>query len=78
MTKNKSLQIDTLPEQAQQELLDFYEFLKNKYQNTPALQAGKVRRAKAQSQARFLDEFKAFALELPASYRFDRDSIHER
>ena len=34
-TSSTTLNLSLLPQQAQQELLDFYEFLKHKYQTTP-------------------------------------------
>ncbi len=62
----------TLPEVAQQELLTFYEFLLFKYESS--FGNGK-NREKQQRLTRLFHEIQGT---LPTEYTFDRDELHER
>ncbi len=73
MKTEKTIQYDQLPESAQHELLDFYEFLVQKY-------ATVRKRTHVRQDARkaFFIKVKTHSFTLPADYSFNRDEIHER
>jgi len=77
MAKEKSIQIDNLPEAAQRELLDFYEYLVDKYQE-PVPERKKKSGRLAADKARFFEHVHSLSFRLPKEYHFNRDALHER
>lgn len=70
MQNVKQLKIDDLPAAAQQELIDFFEFLSAKYKKQ-ASSSGKNKKT-------FMQLVAKHAFELPEGYTFSRDEIYER
>ena len=68
---NHLLDIVTLPEAAQQELITFYEFLVFKYQG----QAHDVQQDKQRVLSHIFQEADG---KLPVNYTFNREELHER
>ncbi len=60
----KVINLEVLPEDAQRELIDFYEYLVKKYGKRESLE--------------LTDIYKKYSVELPEGYRFDRNEAHER
>ena len=71
MQTAKQLKIDTLPAEAQRELLDFFEFLSTKYTNKAAVSSSK-------SKKTFMQLVAKHAFKLPVGYKFNREEIYER
>jgi len=67
MSKIKEIDIDILPQKIKRELLDFYEYLVNKY-------AGK----KLKDKKAFFESRKTHLFKLPEGYKFNREELHER
>ncbi len=59
------LDLDVLPDDAKRELIDFYEYLKEKY-------------GKKGKKERFFDFVEKHKFKLPKDYKFDREEAHER
>ena len=67
MAKVKEINMDILPEEVKKELLDFYEYLVNKYG-----------RKKLKDRKAFFESVKAHSFKLPEAYKFNREELHER
>ena len=66
-------EFEALPKKAREELLDFYEFLLDKY--------GKMERKKSMAERKklcFFESVKKHSFTLPHDYKFDREALHER
>jgi hypothetical protein len=69
----KQLDLEILPKEAKKELLDFYEYLLNKY--------GRAKKEKVTMEKRklqFFESVKKHSFVLPENYRFNREELHER
>ena len=64
----KEIDFSILPEEARRELIDFYEFLLEKY----------VRRRKNARKETFFSMIKKHSFTLPSTYRFNREELYER
>ena len=67
MAKIKEIDINVLPEEVKKQLLDFYEYLVNKY--------GKK---KLKDKKEFFESVKVHSFKLPKDYKFNREELHER
>jgi hypothetical protein len=67
MSKIKEINMDILPEEVKKQLLDFYEYLANKY--------GKK---KLKDKKVFFESVKLHSFKLPEDYKFNREELHER
>jgi len=67
MTKLKELDMDILPEEVKKELLDYYEFLVNKYA-----------KKRLNNKKAFFESVKTHSFKLPEDYKFNREELHER
>jgi hypothetical protein len=65
------IDLDALPDDAQRELVEFYEFLVFKYQRKPDVPQNEKRTI-------LTTIFKETDGKLPLNYRFNREEIHER
>jgi hypothetical protein len=71
----KTIQIESLPSRARRELMDFYEFLLQKY----AAPLKRSRKPLASERMKRLQRiFEDSHGTLPKGYRFNRDEAHER
>ena len=81
MKQYNTIKIDLLPEGARKEIVEFYEYLLNKYsarkiefkKDTPVKK--KMGRQLSKS---FFKKIEAFTFDLPKDYQFDRDSLYGR
>jgi len=76
----KELNLEILPEEAKKELLDFYEYLLNKYRKVQK-QGIVIKEEKAvelDKKRRFFESVKKHSFILPEDYRFNREKLHER
>ena len=64
----KEIDFSILPEEARRELIDFYEFLLEKY----------VRRRKNARKEAFFSIVEKHSFTLPPTYRFDREELYEK
>jgi len=64
----KVINLEVLPEDAQRELIDFYEYLVKKY--------GK--RESFNKKIEFFEFVKNHRVSLPKSYQFNREEVYER
>jgi hypothetical protein len=67
MSKIKEINMDILPEEVKKQLLDFYEYLANKY--------GKK---KLKDKKVFFESVKLHSFKLPEDYKLNREELHER
>lgn len=67
MAQAREIDMGILPEEVKKELIDFYEYLANKY--------GKK---KLKDKKAFFVSVKLHSFKLPEGYRFDREDMHER
>jgi len=67
MAQLREIDMGILPEEVKKELLDFYEYLANKY--------GKK---KLKDKKTFFESVKLHLFKLPEDYIFDREELHER
>ncbi len=67
MAKMKEIDMDILPEEVKKHLIDFYEYLVNKY--------GKK---KLKDKKVFFESVKVHSFKLPEDYKFNREELHER
>jgi hypothetical protein len=68
---NPKLDFFALPDNAKNELLEFYEFLVYKYQQRPDIQM-------SEKHTILSAIFQEANGKLPANYSFNRDEVHER
>jgi len=81
MKQYSTIKIDLLPEGARKEIVEFYEYLLNKYsarkiefkKDTPV-----KKKMIRQSSKLFFKKIEAFTFDLPKDYQFDRDSLYDR
>ena len=73
----KTMEIDRLPRSARKELLDFYDFLIQKYVAKPK-RAGKTAATESARRLRLQRIFDESQGKLPQDYRFNRDEAHDR
>lgn len=66
--KTTMLDLSTLPEQARQEVTDFYQFLARKY---------RANKPRAMHDSGIKQFFQQYQLDM-GSYHFDREEAHER
>ena len=66
--KIEKIDLELLPEEAKRELLDFYEFLVEKY----------VKSKKSLKKEVFFESVRKHTFILPEKYNFNREEIHER
>ena len=64
----EKIDLSLLPEEARRELIDFYEFLLEKY----------VKGKKNMEKESFFRTIKKHSFNLPFNYNFEREEIHER
>lgn len=81
MKQLSTIEIDLLPEGARKEIVDFYEYLLNKY-STRKIEFKKDTPVKKkigrQSSKLFFKKIEAFTFNLPGDYQFNRDSLYDR
>jgi len=64
----EKIDLTLLPENARKELIDFYEFLMEKY----------VRNQENMKKESFFSTVKRYSFTLPPNYKFNREELHER
>lgn len=74
---SKAMELERLPRSARRELLDFYDFLIQKYVATPHT-AEKIATVKSSRRQRLQRIYEESQGKLPQDYRFNRDEAHER
>ncbi len=67
MAKLKEIDMDILPEEVKKELMDFYEYLVNKYT-----------KKRLKDKKAFFESVKTHLFKLPEDYKFNREELHER
>jgi hypothetical protein len=80
MKESATIKIDLLPDGARKEIVDFYEYLLNKYsrKNDVIKNSGMKKKSGARTARIFLSKTEKLSFDLPKDYRFDRDSLHDR
>ena len=73
MQKPKEIDIDILPVEVKRELLDFYEYLVNKYYKDNIRNGNLSERKKS-----FFKLIEKYSFKLPKGYKFNREELHER
>jgi Protein of unknown function (DUF2281) len=74
---SKTMEIDQLPRSARRELLDFYDFLVQKYVHTPK-HASKVSTSEIDRQNKLQKIYDESHGQLPEEYKFNREEANER
>ena len=74
---SKTMELERLPRSARRELLDFYDFLIQKYVGKPK-RIGKTTTAESARRQRLQLIFDESQGKLPQGYRFSRNEAHER
>jgi len=73
MARLKEIDMDVLPEEVKNELLDFYEYLITKYGKKQSEIKGIARDRRV-----FFESVKKHSVKLPEDYKFNREELHER
>ena len=72
-TTKQKIDLEVLPEEARKEMMDFYEYLLNKY-----AKAKKEKTTMEKRKLQFFESVKEHSFVLPENYRFNREELHER
>jgi len=81
MKQYSTIKIDLLPEGARKEIVEFYEYLLNKYSARKIefkKDSSEKKKMVRQSSKSFFKKIEAFTFDLPKDYQFDRDSLYDR
>jgi hypothetical protein len=80
MKESATIKIDLLPDGARKEIVDFYEYLLNKYsrKNDAVKNSEMKKKSGARTVRTFLSRTEKLSFDLPRDYCFDRDSLHDR
>jgi hypothetical protein len=73
MARLREIDMDIMPEEIKNELLDFYEYLITKYGKKQLELKDNVRDKRV-----FFESVKKHSVRLPESYKFNREELHER
>ncbi len=67
MARLEEIDMDVLPEEVKIELMDFYEYLVNKYT-----------KKRLKDKKAFFESVKTHSFKLPEDYKFNREELYER
>lgn len=77
MNNTKEIDITNLPEDVKRELLDFYEFLLNKYTVSVSLNTSDKSEL-SDKKKHFIESIEKHSYNLPKNFKFDREELYER